>query len=248
MGNIADTNILVKNYNFYLKTNNLHLPLFLSVLIGKELTSKWLFEKEATLKWSVEVTLKGNNQFNICVKNDAPALFRRKNFLKERDSIFQLLIMVKKQIQGDKQNNKDKEPKVQGIETVRGESINPKERDIETEIRPLVEMLNKIESIQTVFSCQGHLLRVPSSPYVIFTISKTEKVFMIHKLLSLCRTHFIWRLKGIVQNTNIHWVIFTEQQRTPFNSKKMREDIETLCRTLASHFMNEASMLSCWEG
>lgn len=92
-------------------------------------------------------------------------------------------------------------------------NINPitvKNREFEADplILPLVEHMNKIEKIQTLYSCQGHYF---GSPYVCFTVENNNLQPIINILseygLAMLKTRWYWdRIIVCVEGFN-RWMI-----------------------------------------
>lgn len=68
---------------------------------------------------------------------------------------------------------------------------------IEPHIQPLVDVLNNIEGVATIASCQGHIGR--SYPYVYFSVQSVETARLIKRWLDEdieSASLFHWDLKG----------------------------------------------------
>ncbi|MCQ9090975.1 hypothetical protein [Vibrio alginolyticus] len=70
--------------------------------------------------------------------------------------------------------------------------------DIDPKIKPLVDALNRFESIATLYSCQGHVQQL-SDPYILFRSSQTQAASLHQTLLRLWRqgkTHTRWAVSA----------------------------------------------------
>ncbi len=106
---------------------------------------------------------------------------------------------------------------------------------IDENIRSLVVALNNLSSIWTTYSCQGHFLREPRSPFVRFITSNSRDVFTLHKVISSCKTRFKWLIKAaFLSYHRIQWEITTNKKRDPLTGNNLNEDILLLSSALTS--------------
>lgn len=76
--------------------------------------------------------------------------------------------------------------------------------DIDPKIKPLVDALNRLTTVTTCHSCQGHI-KTLSSPYVSLRSSQTQAANIHQTLLQLWRqgkTHTRWALTASFNSRN----------------------------------------------
>jgi hypothetical protein len=103
---------------------------------------------------------------------------------------------------------------------------------IEDDIRPLVLALNSIESIQTEFSCQGHLIHYPRRPFVKFYSSSLNQIHHLRDVLKDCKTGLTWTLKGLIKKRKILWEITSVEKKTLFDTRLFKKDILILSKAI----------------
>ncbi len=114
---------------------------------------------------------------------------------------------------------------------------------IEDGVKPLCDSLNSIQSVKTLWSCEGHP-EIPSRPYVTFS-APLDIAFEIHKLLGAGRAgsqlYYNWWIVAHFDNTGtLNFTIepndyrFTRQpiwrlfSVKVWDSKTVHKDLESL--------------------
>ncbi len=106
---------------------------------------------------------------------------------------------------------------------------------IDDHIRPLVLALNTVDSIQTQYSCQGHIMGLCQYPYVIFRVANLRDIYKLRDIIMNCRTSLPWILKGqISEGRIIQWEISSSVKKTVFNAGRVKEDILILAESISA--------------
>ena len=135
-------------------------------------------------------------------------------------------------------------------------NYTPYERNnVEPGVQKLCEVLNTIDNVRTLYSCEGHP-ELPTPPYVMFE-APTHVAFSIHKLLGHGRADgtltFSWQIEShfnISMDGGWHYVIspndirFLKRPtgffvvRKPWNSSTARADMDRISEILKYEFVN----------
>jgi len=224
-----------KDIIFY--TDSIDWVVILTQLMGSDLSSKW----------HIEAKIDSEDSYLVIIKNNVLRPFwRRKQVVEERRNILNLVKVAEDHarcINGENQDNHGN-PDIPVLSSICKEDrqdniIYRKSVDlsiIDENIRPLVVALNKFSSIWTTYSCQGHFLREPRSPFVRFITSNSRDVFTLHRVITSCKTKFKWLIKAaFLSYHRIQWEITTDKKRELLTGNDLNKDILLLSSALENY-------------